>query len=242
MGTNQYALTDSSYPDLIPAYEHERLEALRPYRVLGTPGQGVFNDFVSVVAKLFDVPIALVSLVREHDVVFIGNAGLPEATIVNREDSMCSVAILQEGPAVFEDIASQPCSLINPFTARKMDLKFYAGQALRAAGGMGIGSLCVLDRKPRQLTQPESQLLEQLALVATDLLQLQAAHAVDDTLRARLDGPLHESLTRLRTLAELREWNTTADADDNKRYADSRMDEAQHLAQAMHRELQAALG
>ncbi|OGX89423.1 hypothetical protein BEN47_07230 [Hymenobacter lapidarius] len=189
-------MNDSTYSDLIPAYEHERLEALRPYRVLGTPGQGVFNDFVSVVAKLFDVPIALVSLVRESDVVFIGNAGLPEATIVDREDSMCSVAILQDGPAVFDDIPSKPCALVNPFAAQQMDLKFYAGQALRAADGMGIGSLCVLDRKPRQLTKPEGQLLEQLALVATDLLQLQAAQATDATLRARLDGPLHESLTR----------------------------------------------
>ena len=65
----------AQYPDLIPSYEHERLAALQPYRVLGTPGQEVFNDFVGVVAKLFEVPIALVSLVREDDVVFIGNEG-----------------------------------------------------------------------------------------------------------------------------------------------------------------------
>ncbi|OGX81236.1 GAF domain-containing protein [Hymenobacter glacialis] len=234
-------MTESSYSDLIPTYEHERLEALRPYRVLGTPGQGVFNDFVSVVAKLFDVPIALVSLVRESDVVFIGNAGLPEATIVNREDSMCSVAILQEGPAVFEDIASKPCSLVNPLTAQQMHLGFYAGQALRGADGMGIGSLCVLDRKPRQLTEPEAQLLEQLALVATDLLELQAAQALDDTLRSRLDGPLDESLTRLRTLAELRELTTVVDPADAARYDASRMEEAQYLAKAMRRALQVAL-
>ena len=234
-------MNDSTYSSLIPAYEHERLEALRPYRVLGTPGQGLFNDFVSVVAKLFDVPIALVSLVREGDVVFIGNSGLPEAPIVNREDSMCSVAILQDGLTVFEDIVAEPCALVNPFAAQQMQLGFYAGQALRAANGMGIGSLCILDRKSRHLTGPEGKLLQQLALVATDLLQLQAARATDATLRTRLDGPLHESLTRLRTLAELREWNTSVDTADTERYADSRMDEAQHLAQTMHRKLQAAL-
>ena len=241
MRTNQYYLTDSSYSGLIPTYEHERLEALRPYRVLGTPGQGVFNDFVSVVAKLFDVPIALVSLVRESDVVFIGNAGLPEATIANREDSMCSVAVLQEGPTVFEDIAAKPCSLVNPLTAQQMNLGFYAGQALRGADGMGIGSLCVLDRKPRQLTEPEALLLEQLALVATDLLQLQAARAAQEQVRAHLDGPLLESLTRLRTLAELRELTSTVDSSDAKVYDDSRLDEAMHLTRAMRRALQVAL-
>ncbi|HEX8330312.1 MAG TPA: hypothetical protein VF629_22465 [Hymenobacter sp.] len=105
------------YPNLIPSYEHERLEALQPYQVLGTPGQALFNDFVSVVAKLLDVPIALVSLVRAHDVVFVGNAGLPEASVVNREDSMCSVAILQDGLTVFEDVATEPCTLVNPLVA-----------------------------------------------------------------------------------------------------------------------------
>lgn len=233
------------YPNLIPSYEHERLAALQPYRVLGTPGQGVFNDFVSVVAKLFDVPIALISLVREDDVVFVGNAGLPEDGIVAREDSMCSVAILQDGLTVFEDLATQPCGLVNPFVAQQMRLGFYAGQALRAPGGMAIGSLCVLDRRPRHLNPAEGELLTQLALVAQDLLALQAANASEATLapalHTRLDGLLHQSLTRLNTLAELRAWDATTDVADAERYTTSRLDEASYLAQSLHRELQTAL-
>ena len=233
------------YPDLIPSFEHERLEALQPYQVLGTPGQGLFNDFVSVVAKLFDVPIALISLVRATDVVFIGNEGMPEASVVAREDSMCSVAILQDGLTVFEDLATQPCALVNPFIAQQMRLGFYAGQALRTPEGMAIGSLCVLDRRSRRLSPVESQLLEQLALVAQDLLQLSAAQATNaalaPALRARLDGPLRQSLTRLATLADLREWEIGADAAEAQRYASTRLDEARYLAQALHRELQAAL-
>ena len=235
-------MTSASYPDLIPSYEHERLTALLPYQVMATPGQELFNVFVSVVAKLFDTPIALISLVRADDVVFIGNMGMPEAPIVDREDSMCSVAILQDGLTVFEDVATQPCALVNPFAAQQMQLGFYAGQALRAPNGMAIGSLCVLDRKPRQLTPAEGELLKQLALVAQDLLQLQAAQASGlPALRSRLEGPLQESLTRLVTLAELREWDHAADAADIERYTNSRLDEAKYLAQAMHRELRAAL-
>ena len=235
-------MNSASYPDLIPSYEHERLTALLPYQIMATPGQELFNVFVGVVAKLFDAPIALISLVRANDVVFIGNAGMPEAPIVDREDSMCSVAILQDGLTVFEDVVTQPCALINPFVAQQMQLGFYAGQALRAPNGMAIGSLCVLDRKPRQLTPAEGELLKQLALVAQDLLQLQAAQASGlPALRSRLEGPLQESLTRLVTLAELREWDHAADAADIERYTNSRLDEAKYLAQAMHRELRAAL-
>ena len=121
----------AAYPTLIPSFEHQRLQALQPYQVLGTPGQGLFNDLVGVVAKLFAAPIALVSLVRAADVVFVGNEGLPGVTSANREDSLCSVAILQDGLMMFEDLVAQPCAHINPLATRQMQLRFYAGQALR---------------------------------------------------------------------------------------------------------------
>ena len=238
-------MSTTPYPNLIPSYEHERLAALQPYQVLGTPGQGAFNDFVSVVAKLFDVPIALISLVRENDVVFVGNEGMPEANIVPREDSMCSVAILNDGPTVFADIPAQPCTLVNPYVAQQMDLGFYAGQALRASNGQAVGSLCVIDRRPRHLSPAEGELLTQLALVAQDLLALQAASAAGTTmipaLQNRLDGLMQQSLTRLHTLAELRAFDLAPDATDAERYTSSRLDEATYLAQSLHRELQAAL-
>lgn len=235
-------MSKTPYPDLIPSYEHERLAALQPYQVLGTPGQGPFNDFVSIVAKLFNVPIALISLVREADVVFIGNAGLPESTIVEREDSMCSVAILNDGLTVFDDIAREPCTLVNPFIAQQMHLGFYAGQALRAPNGLALGSLCVMDRKARQLSAAEGKLLTQLALVAQDLLLLHAGTAPLSTeLTARLESLLQLSLTRLHTLAELRDHDLAPEAADSERYTVSRLDEASYLAQSLHRELQAVL-
>ena len=235
----------ATYPDLIPFYEHERLAALQPYQVLGTPGQEEFNNFVSMVAKLFDMPIALVSLVREENVVFIGNAGLPEATAVPREDSMCSVAILNDGLTVFEDVANHPCTLVNPFVAQQMQLGFYAGQALRAPNGMPLGSLCIIDRRPRQLSPAESELLTQLALVAQDMLVLQAADAPIGApateLRTRLEGLVQQSLTRLNTLAGIRDLDPAANPDDLARYTASRLEEASYLARTLHRELQAVM-
>ena len=238
-------MTSANYPALIPSYEHQRLEALQPYQVLGTPGQELFNDFVSIVAKLFDMPIALVSLVRADDVVFIGNEGMPDALVVPREDSMCSVAILNDGLTVYEDVATRPCDLVNPFVAQEMNLGFYAGQALRTPEGQAVGSLCIIDHRPRQLTPTESALLTELALVAQDLLRLQVARtpnaALVPTLRSRLDGPVQQSLTRLGTLAELRQWGTATDTEETHLYAESRLDEARYLAQTLHKELQAVL-
>ena len=233
------------YSGLLPSYEHQRLAALQPYQVLGTPGQELFNDFVSVVAKLFDMPIALVSLVQADDVVFIGNEGLPEALVVAREDSMCSVAILNDDITEFRDIVAEPCDLVNPFVAQQLHLGFYAGQALRTPEGLAVGSICIIDRRPRQLTPQEGSLLKELALVAQELLRLQAAQAANPpvlaALRARLEGPLQQSLTRLATLAELRQWEADADTTEAQRYAESRLDEARYLAQTLYRELQAAL-
>ena len=234
-------MASTKYPGLIPSYEHERLEALQPYQVLGTPGQELFNDFVGIVAKLFDMPIALVSLVRADDVVFIGNKGLAESSIVDREDSMCSVAILNDGLTEFQDVAAAPCELVNPFVAQQLQLGFYAGQALRTPSGQAVGSLCIIDRRPRQLGPQESELLRELALVAQELLRLQAADAAAllPALRIRLDGSVQQSLTRLTTLAELRQWETATDPAEAQRYADSRLDEARYLAQTLYRELQA---
>ncbi|WP_216725922.1 GAF domain-containing protein [Hymenobacter siberiensis] len=238
MDTNQY-------PGLVPSYEHERLAALQPYQVLGTPGQEVFNDFVSIVAKLFDMPIALVSLVRADDVVFIGNEGLPEALVVGREDSMCSVAILSDELTEFRDVVAQPCDLVNPFVAQEMNMGFYAGQALRSPEGLSLGSLCIIDHRPRQLTPLEGDLLKDLARVAQELLRLQAAQAtgftVPEGLRSRVDATVQQSLTRLGTLAALRQLDPAPESEDTRRYHESRLDEARYMAQVMHRELLAVL-
>lgn len=235
----------AAYPTLIPSFEHQRLQALQPYQVLGTPGQGLFNDLVGVVAKLFAAPIALVSLVRAADVVFVGNAGLPEATGANREDSLCSVAILQDGLTMFDDLVAQPCANINPLATRQMQLRFYAGQALRTPDGQPLGTLCVIDRVARQFSEAEGHLLTQLAAVAEDLLRLQAAllnnSPLTEALRTRLDAALVPSLTRLETLAQLRSWEPSAETTPAQQYQQSYFDEAGYLAATLHRELQATI-
>ena len=157
---------------LIPADDAERLQALAPYLVLGPAPDAVFDEVVRLTAKLFDVPIALVSLVEEGSVWFKANFGLPDggAGRVDRDQSICSVAILQDATLVFEDLRREPCRLTRPDVAEALDMRFYAGAPLRNAAGYPIGALCVIDRQPRQLSGPEQARLQALAAVVMQLL------------------------------------------------------------------------
>ncbi len=221
------------HPHLLPVHEHERLEALRPYRVLGTPEQPLFNDFVSIVGMLLDVPVAVLTLVRAAD---DENEG---------EDCLCSVAVRQNSLTVFESLSTAPTVLINPFVGRQLALHFYAAQCLRSPNGVPVGSLTLMDSTPRQLSPAEGKLLARLALVAQDLLLLQPAEATNaalvPALRARLDGPLHHSLSRIETLTQLGEWEGRLDAAEALPYAAARLHEAGHLATVLHHELLGAL-
>jgi hypothetical protein len=239
-------MTIPQYPHLLPVFEHERLEGLRPYRVLGTPGQPLFNDFVSIVGKLFDVPIAVLTLVREADVLLVGSHGLAGAArAADAEDLLCSVAVRQNSLTVFESLAAEATLLINPFVARQLELHFYAAQCLRSPEGVPVGTLALMDSAPRELAPAEAALLVRLALVAQDLLLLQPSEATNaalaPALRARLDGPLHRSLTRIETLTQLGEWEGRLDAAEALPYTIARLHEADHLAFVLHHELLGAL-
>lgn len=233
------------HPDLIPADESERLEALRRYQVLSAPGQRLFNDLVSIVAKLFGVPIALVSLVGAEDVVFAGNAGLPGLERAPRPDSLCSVAILQDGITVYENLLLRPCHLTNSGAAQALNLQFYAGSALRTADGYPIGTLCVMDHTPRSFSVEESILLDSLGDVAMALLDLRVALETDVALAPalwqRINDGISQSLTRIDTLASLQGWETSPDTAAALAYQQSRHEEATRVVRVLHNELRQVL-
>jgi GAF domain-containing protein len=160
---------------LLPANDSARLRALAPYLTLSSAPDAVLDELVRLTAKLFAVPIALVSLVEEGSGWFKANAGLPGVERVAHHESMCSVAILQEETTIYEDLHRQPCHLTDPSVAAALHLGFYAGHPLLTADGHAIGALCVIDRQPRTLSLPELQRLQALAGLVMKLLDLRAA-------------------------------------------------------------------
>jgi GAF domain-containing protein len=151
---------------IIPNNEDERIKALEHFEILNTISEGFFNNLARIIAKTFNTPIALVSLVDKENVFFKANVGMPGVTYVDRGVSLCSLAILDNEPTIFKDTTKEPCLLANPLVAGEFGLRFYAGAPMITSDGFNIGTVCVVDKKPREFSKEDESLLEQFASAA----------------------------------------------------------------------------
>ncbi|MDX6574016.1 MAG: phosphoserine phosphatase RsbU/P [Gaiellales bacterium] len=151
--------------------ESERLAAVRRYDVLDTPPDGAFDRITSLAARLFQVPIALVTIVDHDRIWFKSHHGVGPGEI-GRDPGLCASAILQEGPYVVTDAVADPRTLANPLVAGEMGLRFYAAAPLRTADGYNLGTVCVLDTSRREVTEDEMATLGDLAAIVIDELEL----------------------------------------------------------------------
>ena len=141
--------------ELIPSNEAERLAAVRRYDVLDTPPDGAFDRITALAARLFDVPIAIVSIVDTDRIWFKSHHGL-DVEEIGREAGLCASAILHDGPWLVTDAAIDPRTLANPLVAGEFGLRFYAGVPLTTHDGYNLGTLCVIDHEPRETPAPTS--------------------------------------------------------------------------------------
>jgi signal transduction histidine kinase len=160
---------------LLPVDEDERLEALRRYEILDTPPDGAFERLTAIAARHFRVPISIVSLVDEDRIWFKSARGLEDVAQIDREPGLCASAILQDDVWVVEEADADPRTLANPLVAGSFGLRFYAGAPLITAEGHRLGTICVIDRKPREVTQEETETLADLASIVVDELELRLA-------------------------------------------------------------------
>jgi signal transduction histidine kinase/CheY-like chemotaxis protein/PAS domain-containing protein len=176
----------SSIP--IPENEIERLAALHRYKILDTPPEEAFDRITRLVAKIFDAPIALVSLVDESRAWFKSCIGFG-ANEVSREATLCSFAVLTDEPLIVADTRLDDRFACNPFVQNEPGVRFYAGAPLLSHDGFNLGTLCILDSKPRTFFNAEQQAtLVDLAAIVVDELELRlAAHKI-----AQVDAALLE--------------------------------------------------
>lgn len=158
-------------PNLLTAEEEERLRVLRRYDILDTPPDGAFDRVTSLAARLFDVPIAIVSLVDRDRIWFKSKKGVDVDTI-GRDPGLCASAILQNGPWLLKDASIDPRSMTNPLVVSELGLRFYLGVPLRTWDGYNLGTLCVIDRKPRDASTKEIDHLSDLADLVMDQMEL----------------------------------------------------------------------
>lgn len=169
--------------------EPGRLDAVRRYDVLDTPPDGAFDRITALAARLCDVPIAIVSIVDVDRIWFKSHHGL-DAQQASRDPGLCASAILQTEPWVVADASKDPRTLANPLVAGESGFRFYLGIPLKTHDGFNLGTLCVIDREPREATDGDIATLRDLAAIVVDELELRLSSRVVIELetRARLQA------------------------------------------------------
>lgn len=144
---------------IIPANDVLRLKALEYYSILNDLPERYFSNLAQIIASAFNSDIALVSLVGEEEVYFKGNVGMDGVKRVDRGQSLCSLAILDDDPTIFADALNEPCLLSNPLVIGEFGLRSYAGAPIRTPEGFNIGTVCIVGKEPRDFTEKEKELL-----------------------------------------------------------------------------------
>ena len=154
----------------LPLNERERLGALIECSVLDTEPERVFDDLTSLAARLCEAPIALVSLLDSERQWFKSAHGIG-AKETHRDFAFCAHAILGTEPLIVANALTDPRTCDNALVLEAPYIRFYAGVPLRTADGFALGTLCVIDTKPRQISDQQINDLQSLALQVTSQLE-----------------------------------------------------------------------
>lgn len=182
--------------------ESARLRTLRSLGVLDTPAEPVFDRIARLASSLCGTPIALVSLIDDDRQWFKANLGLDGVSETPRAIAFCSKAIQGDSVFVVEDAQADPRFAANPLVLGDPHVRFYAGAPIVMPDGGAIGTVCVIDRDARQLTEQQRMLLSELSALARDALINRSA--VNATLASS-----HAALRRAEEMARVGGW--TAD-------------------------------
>ena len=158
-----------------PENEISRLKTLKSLNILDTMPEERFDRLTRIARRVFDAPIALVSLVDENRQWFKSCMGL-DTRETSRDISFCGHAILADNFFIISDTLADDRFADNPLVTGKPHIRFYAGAPLKALDGSKLGTLCIIDRKPRTLDREQLQLLSDLAIIVEqELVAIQLA-------------------------------------------------------------------
>lgn len=156
---------------IIPSNDNERLKKLYDYEILDTPTEEAFDKIAKLAAEIFDAPNAFITFVDKDRVFFKSNLSSLEGREVERQDSLCSLAILEKQTTLFTDTHQISDLMESPHVSSEGGIRFYAGAPLKTTEGYRLGTICVTDAVPRQATEKQLRMLETLSSLVTDELE-----------------------------------------------------------------------
>ncbi|WP_417369186.1 ATP-binding protein [Flavobacterium beibuense] len=156
---------------IIPSNDMQRLEKLYEYRILDTHSEEAFDKIALLAAQIFNTTSAFISFVDQDRVFLKSNLSLLPHNVIERRDSLCSLAILNDNITVFNDTHTSPDLMESPYVAGEDGIRFYAGAPLKTPEGYIVGTVCVIDNVAREATDAQLDMLKTLSKIIVNKLE-----------------------------------------------------------------------
>jgi PAS domain S-box-containing protein len=166
--------------------EQRRLDALAEYQILDTPRERDFDDIAKLASDICGTPIAVVNLIGDNRQFFKAEVGL-NVRETPFESSFCAKAILEQDFLIVSDATKDDRFDCNPLVIGDPHLRFYAGAILKTEDGLAIGTVCVLDYQPRELTELQQRTLRVLARQVMTQLELRRTLRLEANARRKAE-------------------------------------------------------
>lgn len=166
--------------NLIPLNDSERLNKLLRYDVLYTSAEVSFDTIALLAKEVFGTSSAFVNFIDKDKVFFKANISSISSNIVERKDSLCSLTILNDDITVFSDTHQYPRLMESPYVSSEGGIRFYAGAPIITEEGFKVGTVCVIDEKPRaEVTDAQLKMLKLLSNLTLEKLETRLAHRIN---------------------------------------------------------------
>lgn len=207
-----------------------RVAALHSYNILDTEREAEYDSVVELIARICDVPFAVINFIDQDRQWFKAEVGLGTRELA-LDESICAHALLLDDFMEIPDTLSDDRLCGNPLCMDEPNLRFYAGALLKTADGLPLGTLCVLDQKPRTLTDLQRDTLKVMAEQVMRQLELRLALRREEMLRLEVDHRVKNSLQSVSAMARIQARVMT---DEGARHALTLMQQRIEIIAALH--------
>lgn len=187
-----------------------RLRELDQYGILGTPPEHDYDHICQLTADLFEAPVALINLVAQDTIWVKSSIGLEDVREIPRADAFCNHTILNRGLLMVPDLEMDERFRNNPLVTQDNGFRFYVGAPLVTPNGYSIGTLCIIDRKPRPaLTERQRERFSTLAAMVMDRLEKRRLEQLE-VMTTKLINTTADAIIIADSKYSIRYWNDAA--------------------------------